>query len=372
MPNIKVHKGIDVSDLLRLSAVPGVGAGRLRLLVAHFGSPTAVLAAAPRELIRVQGIDKKIASLIAHFKGGGEFVDEQLSLLNKVNGRIVTIWDDEYPEYLRKIYDPPPLMFVRGSIEPNDKYAIAIVGTRHPTTYGMLMAERFARELTEKGITIVSGLARGIDTIAHQTSVKLGGRTLAVIGSSIDIIYPAENKKLAAQIEENGAIVSEFVMGTKPDPGNFPRRNRIISGMSLGILIVETAENGGAMITASIALDQNRELFCVPGNITEKYSIGTNTLIRNGHAKLVQSVDDIIAELEASLRPILKESPARPLPQLTVFEQKIVDTLAYEPMHIDEVSERSALSMSDTLVNLLSLEFKGIVRQLAGKMFVKI
>jgi DNA processing protein len=371
MLDSKVQKEIDVSDLLRLSAVPGVGASRLRLLVGHFGSPTAVLAATPRELIRVQGIEKKLASSIAHFKGGNKFVDDQLSLMNKVNGRIVTLWDDEYPEYLRKIYDPPPLMFVRGTIEQNDKYAIAIVGTRHPTAYGKLMAERFAKELAEKGLTIVSGLARGIDTIAHHTAVKLGGRTLAVLGSSIDIIYPSENRRIAAQVEENGAVVSEFVMGTKPDPGNFPRRNRIISGMSLGVLIIETAENGGAMITASIALDQNRELFCVPGNITEKYSIGTNTLIRDGHAKLVQSVDDIIAELEASLRPILKEAPSHSLPQLSVFEQKIFDTLTYEPTHIDALSERSALSMSDTLVNLLSLEFKGIVRQLAGKMFVK-
>jgi DNA processing protein len=371
MLNSKTQNEINISDLLRLSAIPGVGVSRIRLLVTHFGSPTAVLAASPRELIRVQGIDKKLASGIAHFKEGKRFVEDQLSLLNKVNGRIVTLWDEEYPEYLRKIYDPPPLLFVRGKLERNDKYAIAIVGTRHATAYGKLIAERFARDLSEKGITIVSGLARGIDTIAHHAALKAGGRTVAIIGSGIDIIYPAENKKLASHIEENGAVLSEFFMGTKPDPGNFPRRNRIISGMSLGTLIVETAENGGAMITASTALDQNRELFCVPGNITEKYSLGTNKLIREGQAKLVQSVDDIISELEISLRPILKEVPTHPLPQLSVFEQKIFDILTYEPMHIDAISERTGLSTSDTLVNLLGMEFKAIVKQLAGKMFVK-
>ena len=371
MPNSKSRNEIDVSDLLRLSAIPGVGANRMRLLVTHFGSPTAVLAATPRELIRVQGIDKKLASSIAHFKEGKKFVDDQLSLLNKVNGRIVTLWDDEYPEYLRKIYDPPPLLFVRGRIERNDTYAIAIVGTRHATAYGKHIAERFAEELSGKGITIVSGLARGIDTIAHHAALKAGGRTIAVIGSSIDIIYPSENRKLVAGIEENGAVVSEFFMGTKPDPGNFPRRNRIISGMSLGTLIVETAENGGAMITASTTLDQNRELFCIPGSIMEKYSFGTNKLIREGHAKLVQSVDDIVSELEAALRPILKDVPAHPLPQLSVFEQRIFDVLTYEPMHIDAVSELSELSSSDALVNLLSMEFKGVVRQLAGKMFLR-
>jgi len=192
-----------------------------------------------------------------------------------------------------------------------------------------------------------------------------------VIGSGIDIIYPAENKKLAEQIEENGAVVSEFFMGTKPDPGNFPRRNRIVSGMALGTLIVETGENGGAMITASTTLDQNRELFCIPGNITEKFSAGTNRLIRDGHAKLVQSVDDILEELKSSLRPILKSPQPAPV-TLTVFEQKILDLLVSNPSHIDDIAERSGLSIPDTLVNLLSLEFKGLVRQLAGKMFLRL
>ena len=368
--SIRGHE-ISIPDLLRLSAIPGVGANRLRMLVNHFGSPAAVLRASPRELVRVEGIEKRLASTIAHFKDGESFVDTQLSLLNKANGRIVTFWDNEYPDLLRKIYDPPPFLFLRGAIDVSDRYSIAIVGTRHATMYGRMVAERFARELAVKGITIISGLARGIDTFAHHSSLKAGGRTIAVIGSGIDNIYPAENKKLASNIEDRGAVVSEFPMGTTPDPGNFPRRNRIISGMSLGTLVVETVESGGAMITASTALDQDRELFCIPGNITEKYSTGTNKLIREGHAKLVQTVDDIVTELQVSLRPILKNIPVPPLPQLTVFEQKIYDALSAEPIHIDALAERTALSTADTLVNLLGLEFKGLVRQMAGKMFVR-
>ncbi len=366
-------KEINIHDLLRLAMIPGIGANRLRALVSHFGSPTEVLHASPRELVHVEGIEKKLASAIAHYPTSSEAADRQLSLLNKVNGHIITLWDDEYPEYLRRIYDPPPILFARGRLLPADKFSIAVVGTRRPTAYGKLIAERFARELAEQGLTIISGLARGIDTIAHHATLKSGRRTIAVIGSSIDIIYPPENKKLVEMIEanENGAVVSEFFMDTKPDPGNFPRRNRIISGMSLGTLIVETAENGGAMITASTALDQNRELFCIPGNITEKYSAGTNRLIRDGHAKLVQNVEDILSELESVLRPILKTTAPKQVAQLTAFEQKIIDTLTSDPVHIDTIAERSNFSTSDALVNLLSLEFKGIVKQLPGKMFVR-
>ncbi|HTR81023.1 MAG TPA: DNA-processing protein DprA [Bacteroidota bacterium] len=363
--------GMNISDLLRLSAIPGVGGNRLRTLIGHFGSPSKVLEASPRELLRVGGIEKKLASTIAHYTGGDAFAEEQLSLLNKVEGRIVTIWDEEYPAYLKKIYDPPPFLFIRGRIERDDQYAIAVVGTRNPSSYAGVVAERFSKDLCAKGITIVSGLARGIDTIAHRSALRSDGRTIAVIGSGIDIIYPGENKGLAEQIEKNGAVVSEFFMGTNPDPGNFPRRNRIVSGMSLGTLIVETAENGGAMITASTTLDQNRELFCVPGNITEKNSVGANKLIREGHGKLVQNVDDILAELGPSLQPILKTLSPHPPVQLSVFEQRLFDLLTTSPTHVDILSERSGLSVPDTLVNLLGLEFKGMVKQLAGKMFVK-
>ena len=362
----------NVRDLLRLSAIPGIGANRMRVLISRFGTSTAVLEAPARELIKVEGIDKKLASNIAHQKITEDFLDDQLSRLNKVDGRIVTIWDDEYPEYLRKIYDPPALLFVAGTIEKRDRFSIAIVGTRRPSAYGSTVTERFAGALAELGITIVSGLARGVDTVAHRTALQSDGRTLAVIGSGLDYIYPPENRRLATRIEQCGAIISEFFMGTKPDPGNFPRRNRIISGISLGTLVTETAENGGAMITASAALDQNRELFAVPGNITEKNSVGTNLLIRDGQAKLVHSIDDIIAELAVQLKPLVASPAAKPLPQLTIFEQNVYDRLDDTPIHIDEIIERTGFSPSDTLVHLLGLEFKGMVRQLAGKYFVRL
>lgn len=363
----------NIHELLHLASLPKIGNNRLRSLIAHFKTPSAVLSASPKELARVDGIEKTIASSIVHSKINKEFIDDQLSRLNKIEGRIITLWDDEYPSLLKKIYDPPVFLFTKGKFAKSDQFSIAIVGTRHPSSYGKLMAERFAKELSGLGITVVSGLARGIDTAAHTAAVKSGGRTIAVMGSALDHMYPPENKKLAEQIEESGVLISEFFMGTKTDPGNFPRRNRIISGLSLGTLIIESEEDGGAMITARTTLDQNRELFSLPGHITEKKSGGPNKLIKLGEAKLVQSVDDILEELASPLQPLIKTAlPKSEPPQLSVFEQKIFDVLTSEPMHIDAISEHSNLSPSDTLVNLLSLEFKGLIRQMAGKMFLKV
>lgn len=264
------------------------------------------------------------------------------------------------------------MLFVRGEFSPSDKYSVAVVGTRNPTTYGKHVAEKFATELSEKGITVVSGLARGIDTIAHASTVRSGGRTIAVLGSGVDVIYPGENRRLSEQILLNGAVVSEYYMGSKPDAVNFPRRNRIISGISLGTIIVETSESGGAMITASTALDQNREVFAVPGNITEKRSHGTHKLIKEGRAKLVEGIDDVVEELRYKLKPILKDLPkSQPKPQLSIFEQKLFDALGDDPIHIDALAEKCAMATSDLLVQLLGLELKGVVKQLPGKYFEK-
>lgn len=363
---------INIPDLLRLSAIPGISNTLLRRLVEHFHTPTDVLHTPPARLIKVEGVKKELASTIAHYKNGDEFVKDQLKRINLAHGSILTLWDKHYPPLLKEIFDAPVLLFVRGQITSQDNYSLAIVGTRRPTPIGISVAERFAKELASMGITIVSGLARGIDTCAHLGALKEEGRTIAVVGGAVDKIYPRENEKLTEKITERGAVVSEMRMGAKAELWSFPKRNRIISGLSLGTIIIESDENGGAMITATTALDQNRELFCIPGNIMEKKSNGTNKLIKLGQAKLVQSVDDIIQELEPALHPILKLKPRKTeTPQLTIFEQKIFDLLSFEPLHIDAISEQTQLSTSDALVNLLSLEFKGIVRQMAGKMFVK-
>ncbi len=371
----------DVKDLLTLSAIPGIGPSRLRALVSHFKSPGAVLEASARDLVAVEGFDRKLALNIVRHRDargghlGRRFAVEQLSQLNKVGGRIITFWEREYPDLLRKIYDPPPYLFALGSIKPADRFAIALVGTRIPSEYGKLIAEKLTIGLVKLGITVVSGLARGIDTIAHMAALKSGGRTIAVIGSGIDVIYPPENRRLVDSITERGAIISEYQMGTQPDAVNFPRRNRIISGLCLGTVIVETSVQGGAMITAETALDQNREVFAVPGNITERRASGPNKLIQEGRAKLVGTVDDIVSELKPKLQPLFGQGTAddksADIP-LTDAEKVLHGLVSEGPLHIDALAERSALSTSDALVHLLSLEFKGLVKQLPGKMFARL
>ncbi len=280
---------MNVRALLRLSSVPRIGSQKTRALISHFKTPEAVFQAAGRELITIPGIEKKLAFNILHHTIGKQFADEQLKRLNKIGGRIITIWDKEYPDLLRKIYDPPAFLFILGKFKESDNRSLALVGTRHPTVYGQSVAENLTRDLAHHFITLISGLARGVDTIVHLAALKCGTRTIAVIGSGLDVPYPPENKKLLERIAEGGAVISEFPMGTKPDATNFPRRNRIISGLSLGTVVIESAEDGGALITATTALDQNREVFAVPGNITEKRSGGPNKLIRDGRAKLILS-----------------------------------------------------------------------------------
>jgi DNA processing protein len=362
---------INIRGLLQLSSVPRIGSQKIRALIAHFKTPEEIFKASARELIEVAGIDKKLASNILHYKNSEEFADLQLRRLNKIGGRIITIWDKEYPDLLRKIYDPPSFLFILGKLSKADARSIAIVGTRHPTPYGHSVAENLTRDLAQHTITIISGLARGIDTIAHLTALKYNTRTIAVIGSGLDVPYPPENKKLIERIEDEGAVVSEFPMGTKPDATNFPRRNRIISGLSLGTIVIESAEDGGAMITASTALDQNREVFAVPGNITEKRSNGPNKLIRDGHAKLIISIQDIFAELGMQLH-LPYESKELKIPiDFTSTEQAIFNLLSDEPLHIDVIAEQINTSTADALVSLLSMEFKSAVRQLPGKFFVR-
>jgi len=371
---------VNVRNLLIFSHIPGVGPTRLRALITYFKDPSLVMEATAKELAAVEGIERKTALSIVSFCKNGvparvqRQVDEQLSRLNRVGGRAVTVWDKEYPENLKKIYDPPPVIFLRGTLSEHDKFSIAIVGTRTPSPYGTQMAERFSADLSKLGIPIVSGLARGIDTCAHNAALKSRGRTIAVMGSGIDIIYPPENRQLVEHILGDGAVMSEFEMGTKPDAQNFPRRNRIVSGIALATLIVETGVDGGAMITASTALDQNREIFAIPSAVSGKRSSGTNLLIKEGKAKLTENIEDILSDLRHRLKAILKEheqtAPSAPR-DLSLFEQQLFDALGDDPVHIDVLAQRAKVPISDALVHLLSLEFKGAVKQLRGKIFVK-
>ena len=370
----------DVRDLLTLTTIPGVGPNRLRALVSHFKDPAKVSDASVKQLVAVEGIERKTAhNIVNFFRDSGPAlakreIDNQLSRLNKVEGRVVTFWDTEYPSALKKIYDPPPFLFVRGHFAETDSDSIAIVGTRNPSPYGTQIAERFASELARLGVCIISGLARGIDTIAHGSTLKSGGRTVAVIGSGVDVIYPPENKPLVEKIIGHGCVVSEFPMGAKPDAGNFPRRNRIISGIALATLIVETGVDGGAMITATTALDQNRDIFAIPSAISDKRPSGTNLLIKEGKAALIESVDDLLAEIGPRLKRVLKNRTAPKKaapPELTLFERQLYDAMGEDAVHIDLLAERAGISTSDALVQLLSLEFKGVVRQMPGKFFVR-
>jgi len=358
----------DLIPLLKLYSIPGIGSARMRQLIGTMGSPQEVLNAPLQKLIRVPGIDRVIALKIKR-DVNENFVDEQLNRLDKFRIKIVSFWDAEYPVLLKRIFDPPAFIYYKGTLQPEDKRALAIVGTRVPTQYGKIVTEQICRDLVDNGIPVVSGLARGIDTVAHRHVVSSQGRTLAVLGCGLDTIYPPENKKLAEEIERNGALISEYPLGTLPDAGNFPRRNRIISGLSLGVLIVEAGIKSGALITAFQALEQNREVFAIPGPITSGKSAGTNQLIKEG-AKLVQNIADILKELEGQLESRSREVEQR-IPSLSGIEKELYELLGKEPIHIDRLVHSSKKSAPEILAALLSLELMGLVRQMAGKMFIR-
>lgn len=354
--------------LIALSLVPGVGSGRARRLVMKFQSAELALAAPEKALAHTDGIGAQTAAAIVRFDGEAE-VEEQVRRAIQSGARMVTSWSGSFPVILQEIYDPPAFFWVKGTLQA-DEQAISIVGTRRPTDYGRQIAHAMAWELSSIGFTIVSGLAYGIDAAAHKGALDAGGRTIAVLGSGIDRIYPRRNARLARDITDRGAVVSEFPMGTKPDAGNFPRRNRLVSGLSRGTLVVEAFKDGGALITARLALEQNREVFAIPGSITSKASEGTNRLIQQGQAKLVQSVDDVLDELDFERTSgIAPAVPALSLADLTPEERALCQALGTETVHIDRLCVASGLDPSAALVHLLSLEFKGIVGQLAGKQF---
>ena len=365
---------MDSSELkswLALFTAPQVGPVRYISLVKHFGSPQKVLDARREELAELPDIGPVTASGIKS-RISWEKAEEQAALMKKNGVGLLTFRDETYPENLLSIYDPPPFLFVQGETTKDDRNAVAIVGCRSASTYGKRITESIARELAKRGVTIVSGLARGIDSIGHVSALKEKGRTLAVFGSGLDVIYPPENRKLAERIRSSGALLSEFLMGTKPEGPNFPRRNRLISGLSLGVVVVEAGARSGALLTANCALDQNRDVFAIPGNLGSKTSEGANQLIKQG-AKLVTSVEDILEELKIATHGerVSALSTQGDLSRLSEKEKNLFGLITNEPHHIDKIADLASVSVSDALTLLLSLELKGLVKQLSGKMFVR-
>ncbi len=295
-------------DLLVLARIPALGPNRFRALIHHCGGPSGVLRASPGDLATVpgMGVERALAAWrVLHDPAGAasRFAEAQLRAVERSGARVVTCWDAAYPELLSRIYDPPALLYVRGTLTLVDRFALAIVGTRRPSPYGIAEATGFSSSCARSGLCVVSGLARGIDTAAHKAALGSGGWTVAVVGSGLDVAYPPENATLADEIVCHGAVISEYPMGARPEAANFPRRNRIISGLALGTLVVESDLIGGAMITARLALDQNREVFAVPGPARVRTSLGCNALIRDGRAKLVEDIADILQELTSALAP---------------------------------------------------------------------
>ena len=370
MNSNKVDNYIRIRSLLE---VDGIGIIRLLKLVEVFGSISDIFNAENQLLSKNANLNPKLANrlylAIQNYNPLNNIFINEIEKLSKLDGKIVTYWDEDYPHQLENIYYPPLILYILGNYKESDNQSISIVGTRHCTDYGKSITNYFSSELAKQNITIVSGMARGIDSIAHKSALKVNGRTIAVIGSGLDVIYPPENSILFNQIAESGAIISEFPLGTKPDAQNFPKRNRIIAGLSLGTLVAETKENGGAMQTAKFALDQTKEVFAIPGNITSKQSRGTNALIQRNGAKLVSEPEDILVELKLKLEPKIGESIPKPKLNLSLFEEKVYQTLNNTPKQIDKIASDSALSISETLVSLLTLEFKGLVQQLPGKLF---
>jgi DNA processing protein len=356
---------------LLLALTPGVGP-RLRMsLLEHFGSAAAVLAATARDLEAVPGIGKKLSRSIVDSR---RQIDAQAELAACRSSGVSVVAESgpEYPDVLRKIPDPPGVLFVRGEIRPTDGLAVAIVGTRHATQYGVAQAERLAMGLARAGYTIVSGLARGIDAVAHRGALKAGGRTLAVLGSGVLNIYPPEHGPLAEEIIGKGAVISENPPHSPPLPGAFPQRNRIVTGLCLGVVVVEAADRSGALISARHAMEQGREVFAVPGRVDSRMSKGCHKLIRDG-AKLVENVDDVLEELGPLATPTpLPGGGAQPAIrhpaelQLNEPEQAVLARIGDEPQTIDDVAAASGLPVQNVLATISVLEMRRLIRRLGG------
>jgi DNA processing protein len=357
-----------------LKSVPGIGNHLFKRLIDRFHLPEAVFQASRHELLEIEGISQRQADAILNYEAPGS-IKTELEQTDQKGFKIITQADSAYPPLLMEIPDPPPFLYVSGSLDGSSKN-IAVVGSRNPTAYGISATQNLCADLTAHGITIVSGMAVGIDTAAHRGALAGKGNTIAVLGSGFNKIYPSQNRSLFKRISEEGAVISEFALNTEPEAHHFPIRNRIISGMSMGTIVVEATRRSGSLITARLAADQNREVFAVPGSIQSFKSTGTHALIKQG-AKLVENAQDVIEELAAYMdmeTPVLRRDglpshTERKPPSLSPEEQPVYDSLSPYPEHIDTLIRRTHIESGKLLSLLLQLELKGIVQQLPGKYF---
>ena len=354
-----------------LKGVPGIGNLLFKRLLDRFSSPRLVFEASRDDLLAVEGITPRLAAAVASRRRVPHRIEAELEAVFKSGCRVLTCNDQAYPRLLRQIPDPPPCLYIRGELDPLMN-AVAVVGSRNATGYGKAAARRLSADLATCRMTVVSGMALGIDTCAHQGALQAGGKTVAVLGTGLNRIYPAENSKLCAAIAENGAVVSELSLETGPDARHFPARNRIISGMALGTLVVEATLKSGSLITARLSAEQNREVFAVPGSIESFKSTGTHRLIKQG-AKLVEKVRDILEELPPGSyrRPGTDDgrTGAQPPADLSPVDSKIVAALDPYPVHIDELVRKLSLDPGELAAALLQLELKGVVSQAPGSLF---
>lgn len=356
---------------IALNSLPGIGVNNFHNLINGLGSAVIVFGSNAARLREVDGIGPKTAEQIKSCSPQKR-ADSEKRIADKKNIRITIFGNKDYPANLKTLFISPPVLYIAGGITEEDGLALGIVGTRRATPYGRILSENLSATLAAKGLTIVSGLARGVDTFAHNAALNAGGRTIAVLGCGLDTCYPPENRRLFEKIPENGAVVSQFAFGTEPEKRNFPVRNRIISGLSLGLLVIEAGEKSGALISAYAALEEGRELFAVPGRADSPQSAGTNRLIQKG-AKLVTCADDVIEEFIPGVRELLTKNDAEKGEKapLSGQEEKLLSLLNENEKHVDYLIEKSGFASGVVLGILLELEIKGVVMQLPGKLFAK-
>ena len=355
----------DIKYWVGFNNIPGIGRVRFARLESYFGNLENAWKASAGDL-RASGIDSVGLKAITKYRPDIS-PDQEMEKLGRYGITVLTCKDKQYPSRLKEIYDYPPVIYMRGTLLPEDEWCLAVVGTRRASVYGKQVTEELVADLAQSKITIISGLARGIDTFAHKTALKSGGRSLAVFASGLDIVYPRENAGLARDLIEQGCIISEYPLTTRPRAENFPRRNRILSGFSMGVMVIEAGETSGAMITARMALEQKREVFAIPGSILSPTSRGTNQLIQEG-AKLVHDYQDILEEL--NLTTVTRQIEMKEILPETDTEAALLRLLTAEPIHIDEVCRGSGLKMATVSGTLAMMELKGLVKQLGTMNYV--